>query len=129
MKILRIKRKRSFVCCQMNYWIILKYAKSEFRLQDLQVHLDRHGFPIPSKDFHPNDYGTPIANGQELTFAMEDTMRSIFVVTVDGIASNELTLDPRQDEIAVTILTKGGWKVPGYPYLVMQDTKKSEADK
>lgn len=121
MRILRVKREKSFVCSLMNDWVVLKYSKNEFNLQDLKEHIDANGYPIASKDFNPNDYGTPIANGEEIVFEIDDTVRSMFVVTGDGIVSNELQLDPEAEQIDVTIITKGGMKVPGYPHLILKD--------
>lgn len=121
MRILRVKREKSFVCSLMNDWVVLKYRKSEFQLEDLKDHIDANGFPIATKDFNPNEYGTPIANGEEIVFEIDDTVRSMFVVTDDGIMSNELQVDPQAEIMDVAILTKGGWNVPGYPYLQRKD--------
>lgn len=117
MRTLTVEREKSFVSCRMNYWIVLKYAKDEMISRDWKITYDKNGNPAAPADFNPNDYGTPIANGGTVAFNLDDKVESVFAVTMDGLFSNEIKLDPQPDHIEVIITTKGGWKTPGCPYL------------
>lgn len=124
MKTLNIKREKSFVCSQMYYWVILKYSRDELTERFPQnSHVNQIGIPAAPDGFNPNEYGTPIENGQEIIFEIDDTVNSVFAVTVDGILSNEIKIDPLAAQVQVTILTKGGWKTAGHPYLIMTQDK------
>jgi hypothetical protein len=127
MRVLTVKRKKSFVSSQMFYWVILKYVIDELpALENREHQINKLGYANAPDSFNPNDYGTPIANGLKITFAIDDTVRSFFAVTADGLISNVIDLDPGMDHIEVTMITKGGWKIPGYPYLILDHENKQD---
>lgn len=69
---------------------------------------------IPEKH-NPDNFGIRIMNGESLEIPLDDDVKTFFVMTADGLTSEEFTLNPECTEYSFLINTKGGFKVPGYP--------------
>ncbi|MBQ8906218.1 MAG: hypothetical protein IJY85_07615 [Ruminococcus sp.] len=114
MKKLSIYRKRQFRNALMPYWIILGTSKESFLNHLSEVH-----------EFSPDQYGTRIGNGKTITIPLPDHDVTVFAVTIDGIASNELQISASSDRNAIRVTTQGGGIHPCYPVLVFDKEKKS----
>ncbi|MBE6855679.1 MAG: hypothetical protein E7501_08530 [Ruminococcus sp.] len=114
MKKLSIYRKRQFRNALMSYWIILGTSKENFLDHLSEVH-----------EFLPDQYGTRIGNGKTITIPLPDHDVTVFAVTIDGTASNELQISASSDRNAIRVTTQGGGTVPCYPVLVFDKEKKS----
>ena len=120
-RILTVRREKSFVSSLMCDWVVLKYTKDELMKRTAGSHMGENGIMIAADGFNPNEFGTPIANGQELTFEIDSEVKTVFVVTMDGLLSNVIELDPLAEHSEIIIFTKGGLKVPGYPHILLKN--------
>lgn len=66
----------------------------------------------------------PIKNGEMLEIEITDeNVKSVFAITMDGILSNEILLEPESDHYKVLVTTDGGWTVLPYPVLIVESDK------
>lgn len=120
MRILKIRRIKKFASALMPYWIVA-YSQQQFKdafgmKENLSCIIDNFtGQPYKRADFNPDDFGVRIKNGQILELKIEDDVRSFFVMTYEGLLSNEIILNPDYHEYNFDIVTKGGWRFPSYP--------------
>lgn len=127
MKKLIIYRKRQLPSALIPYWVVVTISKSEFMEKyqlsdDISCYVGEWGQPIPRMEFNPQEYGIPISNGKTLELEIDENIRSVFAVTMDGLLSNELLLNPQFTTYQILITTKGGWKTPSYPQLAFCQT-------
>lgn len=124
MKKITIHRKWQFANAWMADWVVFDISRSDFmekyHLPDARsCRIDAHGFPVRRMEFDPGEYGIPIANGKTLAVEADDTVASVFAVTIDGLLSNELILPAQRAAHTVRLITKGGWREPSYPELIL----------
>ena len=98
-------------------------SKSEFMsryqlFDDTSCCIDKHGHPISRMEFHPLEYGFPILNGQTLELEIDESVKSIFAVTVDGLLSNEIVLNPQLTSYQIVVSTKGGGELHMLQFLL-----------
>lgn len=128
MKKLIIYRKKQIPSALMPYWIVTAISKSELMEKhqlsdDISCCVDKYGAPIPHVGFNPQEYGVPITIGKTLELEIDDSIESVFAVTLDGILSNELPLDSPDTTYQFLLTTVGGWKNPSYPRLAFSPQK------
>lgn len=128
-KKLTIYRKKQFFSALMPYWIVFSIAKEDFMKKyeltdDRSCEITQFGHPIPRMDFNPQEWGMPIKNGEMLEIEITDeNVKSVFAITMDGILSNEILLEPESDHYKVLVTTDGGWTVLPYPVLIVEADK------
>lgn len=125
MKKLVIYRKKQFPSALMPYWIVTDISKSELMEKhqlsdDISCCYDKGGCPIYHEGFNPHEYGVPISIGKTLELEIDENIKSVFAVTLDGILSNELILDAPNTTYQILLTTVGGWKNPSYPRLAFR---------
>lgn len=79
---------------------------------DISCCYDKGGCPIYHEGFNPHEYGVPISIGKTLELEIDENIKSVFAVTLDGILSNELVLDAPNTTYQILLTTVGGWKTP-----------------
>ena len=125
MKKLVIYRKKQFASALMPYWVVMTISKSEFmeRFQltdDISCCIDEYGQPVPRMEFNPQEYGVPISIGKTLELEINESIKSVFAVTMSGLVSNEIILNSQSASYQILVETKGGWKTPSYPRLTLE---------
>lgn len=123
-KKLIIHRKKKFASALMPFWIITNISKSDFMQKyqlpdDISCEINWSGHPVPRIDFNPDDYGVRISNGKTLEININESTKSVFAITVDGLLSNEVILNPNFTSYEIVLTAKGGFKTPSYPYLIL----------
>ncbi len=122
MNTLMITRKKSFRAALVPYWIVLSSEGKEKFME--QHHLagdlsecDRMGQAINRIDVDVlNRVGTVILNGETKQVDITDDIKYIFVVTISGSISNEISInDIEMNKLCIT--TKGGFKTVSYPFI------------
>lgn len=127
MKRLIIHRKKKFPSALMPYWIVTETDKKTFMekynlVGDL-CQTSISGQPISRiapkilKKYHS------IENGESLQIELNDSIDTVFAITLDGNLSNEIILNDgvKIDGITVfnyTLTTKGGFLKTCYPWFV-----------
>lgn len=124
MKKLIVLRKKAFAGSLLPYWIIAGLRKETF--------MERYGFngdlcemsawgrPVPRITVEELDrIGTRITNGQIKWISVADDVDNLFVSTMDGCLSNEISVDAclKTRGGQITINTKGGFKNLPYPVI------------
>ena len=123
MKNIKVTRKKKFAGAIMPYWIIFQKSKtefmSEFGLEGDACRMTEAGFPISRLDIQKLDnIGTRIMNGQTIELELEDETAILFVSTMDGYLSNEISVDEYiTSGKSVVINTKGGFKDVSHPVI------------
>lgn len=98
MKKLIITRKKKFSGAILPYWIIVGTRKKLFMQQygfegDL-CKMNFQGFAAARIDVEELDrLGTRIGNGQTIEFEVADDVDNLFVSTMQGCLSNEISID------------------------------------
>lgn len=123
-KKLIIHRKKKFASALMPFWIITNISKADFMKRhqisdDISCDIDQTGQPAPRIDFNPDDYGVRILNGETIEIEISESTKSVFAITLDGLLSNEVTLNPTFTSYKIDLSTKGGFKTPSYPYFIL----------
>ena len=120
MKTIRVRRLVKFRSALLPFWIVFGIEKSQFmklfHLQDdLTCDLDV-AFPI-SRLGEKNlaEYGVPIRVGKTLTIISHHNISSLFVMTREGLLSNEVCFESETDRCKVEISVEGGWRTPSHP--------------
>lgn len=120
MKKIRVRRLWKFRSVLLPFWIVFGIDKSQFmklfHLQDdLTCELDV-AFPITRLgEVNLTEYGVPIYSGRTLTIVSDRNISSLFVMTCDGLLSNEVNFDNEAERCEVEISVAGGWRTPSYP--------------
>lgn len=120
MKYIRVRRLLKFRSVLLPFWIVFGIEKSQFMKlfhlhDDLTCDLDV-AFPISRLDeVNLADYGVPIYSGKALTIISHHNIASLFVMTREGLLSNEVLFDSKTDHCEVEISVEGGWRTPSYP--------------
>ena len=124
MKKFTVVRKRKFAGGIMPYWIIVAMRKEVFMerygLQGDMCEMSSAGFPVPRMNAEELDrLGPRIMSGQTMEIEVHDDISTLFISTVDGCLSEEISIDPyvaSGNEIVVT--TRGGFKSLPHPVIV-----------
>lgn len=118
MKKVKISRVKKFASALVPFWVVTDMSKTEF-MKTFGLGSDREcktvlGQAAPRiAGFEPDKYGVRIANGETLELEVADEKSTLFVMTMDGLLSNEIALD--KAECRVEIGVKGGMMTPSYP--------------
>lgn len=121
-KTLIIHRKRGFASALMPFWIVTDMSKAEFKERflltgDVSDATDALGQPVSRMAFDPDEYGVRIANGETLELAADEKAATVFAMTMEGLLSNELSLDTEAERLEIEVRVKGGWNCPSFPVL------------
>ena len=81
-------------------------SKSEFMsryqlFDDTSCCIDKHGHPISRMEFHPQEYGFPILNGQTLELEIDESV-----------------LNPQLTSYQIVVSTKGGGELHMLQFLL-----------
>ena len=125
MRKLIIHRKKKFVAMAIPFWIVTDITKADFMnkfgiVDDISCKVDRSGHPVKRFEFNPNDYGTPIWNGETLELDVEEHVGTEFAITLEGLLSKEVVLNEKMQIFELELSVKGGWCTPGYPYFIAE---------
>ena len=126
MRKLIIHRKKKFVAMAIPFWIVTDITKADFMnkfgiFDDISCKLGRGGHPVKRFEFNPNDYGTPIWNGETLELDIEEQVCTVFAVTLEGLLSKEVVLNENMQFYEHELSVKGGWHTPSYPYFIAEE--------
>ena len=122
MKKLTVSRKKAFAGALLPYWIIVGFSKMIFMQKynfdgDL-CEMSAAGWPVPRITVEELDrIGIRISNGQTKEISVADDVNHLFVSTMDGCLSNEISVDDclKINEGQITISTEGGFRNLSYP--------------
>lgn len=79
--------------------------------------------------FDPGEYGIRIDCGQEMSFTVGEHCRSLYIISGEGLLSNEVFLSDDVEAYAFTVSIRGGWKTPCYPVLGLLQDNVSRRDR
>ncbi len=120
MKTIHVKRLLKFSSVFLPFWIVFGVDKGQFmklfHLQDdLTCEMDG-AYPLSRLgESNPTEYGVPIFAGKALTIVSDRSIPSLFVMTSEGLLSNEVCFDSEADRCEIEISVEGGWRSPSHP--------------
>lgn len=125
MRKLIIHRKKKFTAMAIPFWIVTDITKADFMnkfgiVDDISCKLDCSGHPVKRFEFNPDDYGTPIRNGETLELDIKKQVSTVFAITLEGLLSKEVVLNEKMQVYELELSVKGGWRTPSYPYFITE---------
>ena len=127
MRSVTVTRKKKLAGAIMPYWVITRVGKAEFcsehGLEGDMCEQSSNGFPVPRIDMSILDgIGTRISSGETVSIELNEGDKSLFVSTVDGCLSNEVSLeDFWETGLKITVTTKGGFMTLPHPVVELPE--------